>query len=125
MKWGIDLGGTKIECIVLAESGDVLERSRVPTEASKGYEHVLNQIDLLLETVCEKVGSKPDKIGIGTPGSIDPQTGLLRNCNAKSLNDHPFQEDLIKKLKIPVRMANDANCFALAEQFLQAPFTIQ
>jgi len=115
--WGIDLGGTKIEGVVLANDDqlEVLCRKRLATEASKGYEHILNRIQQLIEEIAEEIGEKPKKIGIGTPGTIDPILQTLRNSNTTALNGKPFLSDLEKKLGIPIVLANDANCFALAE----------
>ncbi len=113
--WGIDLGGTKIECAVLDKDYNILERERIPTMGDKGYEVVLDRIKMLVDQVAESLGEKPTKIGIGTPGSINPQTNNLRNCNSVYLNGHPFQRDIQKKLGIPVKVTNDANCFAVSE----------
>lgn len=113
--WGIDLGGTKIEGVVMDAAGQVLSRRRVGTEQEHGYEHILNQIKLLVDILAEEVGHKPTQLGIGTPGAIDPPTGLLKNSNTLVLNGKPVKEDLVALLGIPVMMANDANCFALAE----------
>lgn len=115
--WGIDLGGTKIECVVLedAESMNVLKRMRLPTEQEKGYTHILRQIYKLVETMIAEVGMKPAKIGIGTPGTLDPKTQTLKNSNTVCLNGMPFKKDLESILGLPLVMANDANCFALAE----------
>ena len=115
--WGIDLGGTKIEGIVL-ESRDnpkTLVRTRIDTESDKGYEHVLNNIKRLIDMLVDEVGEQPEIIGMGTPGTIDPPTGLLKNSNSQAINKKPFKADLETLLGIPVLMANDANCFALAE----------
>ncbi|GAA5037036.1 sugar kinase [Marivirga lumbricoides] len=115
--WGIDLGGTKIEGVVLKskDNPEVLLRKRIPTEASKGYEHIVGRIKLLIEQMSDEIGQKPTTIGIGTPGSTDPETQLLKNSNSTSLNNQPLQKDLERILGIPVIMANDANCFAIAE----------
>lgn len=118
--WGFDLGGTKIEGAVLDRDYNVLVRKRIPTGAENGYEFVLNQIKTLLDDLSNEVGTHPSKIGIGTPGTTDPQTGLLKNCNAQSINGNPFLNDLQKMLGIDVKMANDANCFALAEAVMGA-----
>lgn len=118
MRWGIDLGGTKIECAVLSDSGEIIERQRLPTQSDYGYDHVLGQIEKLVRGVSIKVGATPRRLGIGTPGSIDEKTGLLKNCNALSLNNHPMESDISRLLGIPVVVANDANCFALAEYHL-------
>lgn len=115
--WGIDLGGTKIEGVILRskEEPEVLLRKRIATEPDKGYEHIIKRIQLLVNQMAEETGYKPTSIGIGTPGSTDPQTGLLKNSNSTNLNHKPLHKDLKKLLGIPVLMANDANCFAIAE----------
>lgn len=117
MLWGIDLGGTKIEGVILksAENPEVLVRLRVPTEQAKGYIHILNQINKLVEMMAEASGTRPEKIGIGTPGTLDPGTQKLKNSNTTCFNGQPFKADLERILGIPIKIANDANCFALAE----------
>ena len=81
--WGIDLGGTKIECAVLKakEQPEVLVRKRLPTEADKGYEHILTQIKCLVDEVIASVGEQPVKIGFATPGTLEPETQLIKNSN--------------------------------------------
>ncbi len=120
MYWGIDLGGTKIEGVVMSGKNPdtVIARHRVDTEAHGGYDHVLNRIQLLVEHLKNATGTKPDAIGFGTPGTIDPPTGLLKNSNSLCLNAHPLDKDIEQKFGVEVRMANDANCFALAEYHL-------
>ncbi|MEO7934221.1 MAG: ROK family protein [Chthoniobacterales bacterium] len=120
--WGIDLGGTKIEGAILhsANTSDHSSRLRVPTEAGEGYEHILSQIEKLVNLMREDSGLTPAGIGIGTPGVLDPKTGLLKNSNTLCLNQRPVRDDISHRLGIPVRMANDANCFALAEATLGA-----
>lgn len=115
--WGIDLGGTKIEGIVLEskENPNTLVRKRIDTEADQGYKHVLNNIKRLIDMLADEVGERPTIIGIGTPGAIDPPTGLMKNSNSQNLNHQPFKVDLEALIGIPTIMANDANCFALAE----------
>lgn len=114
---GIDLGGTKIEGIIISNNNsyDVLERTRIPTEKEKGYNHIIQQIKKLVESLEEKTGIQFKSVGIGTPGTIDPGTRLLKNSNTTCLNDMPFQKDLQLALGREVKIANDANCFALAE----------
>ena len=114
---GIDLGGTKIEGIVLksADDPEVLIRTRIDTEAQYGFEHVLRRIKLLVDQMAEQVGEHPTVLGMGTPGAIDPPTGILKNSNSQAINKMPFKTELEKVLGIPTIMANDANCFALAE----------
>ncbi len=113
--WGIDLGGTKIEGVVLNTTRDVLFRHRIPTEQSGGYEHIIARIIELIHVLGQETGLLPESVGIGTPGTTDPSTGLLKNSNTVVLNGKPFHADLQEALGIPVFMANDANCFAFAE----------
>jgi predicted NBD/HSP70 family sugar kinase len=120
--WGIDLGGTKIEGVVLesVEKPDVRCRMRIDTEAQHGYDHILGRIALLVQMMTDETSLRPERIGIGTPGALDPITGLLKNSNTTCLNGQPFKVDLEAKLGLPTMMANDANCFALAEARLGA-----
>lgn len=115
--WGIDLGGTKIEGVVLGSVSpdSTLIRKRIATEAHLGYEHIVNQVVILVDLIAEEVGFRPDRLGIGTPGTLDPATKTMKGCNTTALNGQPLLADLEKKLNIEVRIANDANCFALAE----------
>ena len=115
--WGIDLGGTKIEGVILKSKDDpqVLFRERIPSEAFEGYDHVLSRIYNLVEILKLKSGIAPRKIGMGTPGSIDPTSGLFKNINSTALNGDPFLEDIQKALDLPFLIANDANCLALSE----------
>ena len=118
--WGIDLGGTKIEGVVL-EGDQVVCRTRVPTEAPNGYGHILNQIHALVQKLeTETQSRRPQSIGIGTPGAADPSTGLMKNCNTTCLNGMPLPRDLENKLHTELKLANDANCFALAEATMGA-----
>ncbi len=115
--WGIDLGGTKIEGVVLEslENPKPLVRLRVDAEAQKGYDSILLQIRKLVQMMEAESGQAPKKIGFGTPGVLDPILLTMKNCNSTALNGQPLQEDLEKLLGVPVTLANDANCFALAE----------
>jgi fructokinase len=113
IKIGIDLGGTKTEGIALSVSGDELFRERVPTPADD-YAAILQCIcDLVndIETRLNQRGS----VGIGTPGAISPATGLLKNSNTVCMNGKAVHADLKQLLNRDVRIANDANCFALSE----------
>jgi fructokinase len=120
--WGIDLGGTKTEGVVLRSPAngtpEVLSRLRIPTEVAKGYGHILNRIARVVEMLREATGLQPDRLGIGTPGTLDPLTQTLKNSNTTCLNGTPIRKDLEQLLGIPVEIANDANCFALAETHL-------
>jgi len=113
MRIGIDLGGTKIEGIALDDMGRELIRHRVATPVSD-YQATLKAIVNLvhyIQTSLDDSGS----IGIGTPGSLSPETGLLRNSNSVCMNGQPVKQDLEKLLNREIRMTNDANCFALSE----------
>lgn len=120
--WGVDLGGTKIECAVLDPNDHekVLIRKRIPTEAVHGYHHIVGQIKKLIESVSSELGEKPSRIGFATPGVLDPGTQTMKNSNTTSLNGQPLEKDLLEALEVPVKLANDANCFALAEKMMGA-----
>ena len=115
--WGIDLGGTKVEGAILKSAADpeVLFRDRLPTEGHKGYDHILSQIKSVVDKMEKAAGYKPNKIGIATPGTLDPGLGVMKNSNSTSLNGRPLKTDLENMLGVEFSMANDANCFALAE----------
>lgn len=117
---GIDLGGTKIEGIVLDENGLELARKRIPTRQEKGYDHILNQIKGLHDVLAEGMGGQDHTFGIGTPGAISPRTGLLKNSNTVCMNGRPVKSDLEALLGRSIRIQNDANCFAMAEALLGA-----
>jgi fructokinase len=112
---GIDLGGTKIEGIVLDTGGKELFRKRIPTEQQHGYEHILKRIQLLHDELAENIQRAPHTFGIGTPGAISRRTGLLKNSNTVCLNGRPLKGDLEKLLGRGIEIQNDANCFAMAE----------
>ncbi|MEP7195060.1 MAG: ROK family protein [Saprospiraceae bacterium] len=115
--WGIDLGGTKIEGVVFTTVPDlkVLSRIRLPTEQNHGYDHILKQIKKIIELLEIESGLKASRIGIGTPGTIDSKTNTIKNSNTQCIIGKPMNTDLEKLLGVPVKMANDANCFAYAE----------
>jgi fructokinase len=112
MRIGIDLGGTKIEGIAL-EGGRELCRTRVPTPRGD-YRGTINALVSLVGQIERAVGAS-GTVGIGMPGTISPATGLVKNANSVWLIGKPFAEDLQAALARPVRLANDANCFALSE----------
>jgi predicted NBD/HSP70 family sugar kinase len=121
--WGIDLGGTKIEAAAIdAEHPErASHRVRLPTEAGGGYDHIIRRVVTVVETLEREAGSRrPAVIGIGTPGTVEPSTGTLKNSNTVCLNGRPLEADLATALGVGVRLANDANCFALAEATLGA-----
>ncbi len=113
MRIGVDLGGTKIEAIALADDGSVRERRRKPTPAGD-YQAILAAIRDLVLSVEADLGETAS-LGIATPGSISPKTGLLRNSNTLVMNGKPFVADIGKLLGREIRTENDANCLALSE----------
>ena len=117
---GIDLGGTKIEAILIDEHFQVIKRERVPTNREEGYEAILSRIVKLAKSTIKNVSNIESPIGICTPGTIESETGLLKNSNTVCLIGKPIQKDMEKELGIPVVMENDANCFALAEATIGA-----
>jgi fructokinase len=111
MRIGIDLGGTKIEGIALASDGTIATRIRVPTPRS--YEASVSAIVDLVSRIERDVGSRCS-VGIGIPGAITPER-LVKNANSTWLNGRPLGRDLELQLARPVRLMNDANCFAISE----------
>ena len=118
-KLGIDLGGTKIEAVVINDAFQVVERKRVATNREEGYDAILERIVLLASELME-IGKVDGPVGICTPGAIDFQTGTLKNSNTVCLIDKPLKSDLESALSLPILMENDANCFTLAEAILGA-----
>lgn len=115
--WGIDLGGTKIEGVILSSPDDPepLCRIRIDTEANRGYQHIVGRTRVLIERMTAEHGEPPGTIGIGTPGALDARHSSMKNCNTTCLNGKPLKVDLHQALGLEVILANDANCFALAE----------
>jgi len=115
--WGIDMGGTKIEGVILrsADDPEVLFRDRVPTNADKGYETIVGQVGKIVTLMQDAAGYKPAKIGFATPGILDPKLGVMKNCNSVAMNGRSMKIDLEKHLGLSIEIANDADCFALAE----------
>jgi fructokinase len=110
---GIDLGGTKIAGILLAADGSVVAQKRLDTPKGN-YSKTLDSVCELVTRLEEKGGSRAS-VGIGIPGSVSPATGLIQNANSTWLNTQPLKQDLVTSLGRQVRLANDANCFALSE----------
>ncbi|MBL8446399.1 MAG: ROK family protein [Zoogloeaceae bacterium] len=113
MRIGIDLGGTKIEAIALADDGRVLDRRRVATPQGD-YPATVAAVAALVADVERAIG-QPGTVGVGTPGALSRASGRIKNANSTCLNGQALEEDLASALGRPVRLANDANCFALSE----------
>lgn len=113
MRMGVDLGGTKIEGIALDDSGAVLARRRVPTPRHD-YEGTLAAIAALVGDLESASGAR-GTVGVGIPGAVSPASGLVKNANSTWLIGRALDDDLAARLGRPVRVANDANCFALSE----------
>ncbi len=112
LRVGVDFGGTKIEAAVLDFQGNFLARVRAPNPGN--YDAALATVRELVEKVEQQVGAR-GTVGVGTPGSISPRSGTMRNANSVWLNGRDFRRDLIAALGRDVRLANDANCLALSE----------
>lgn len=110
---GVDLGGTKIEVIVLDELGHTLARQRVPTPQGDYAATLRTVVDLV--TGMERQLGVRGSVGVGSPGALSPTTGLIKNANSMWLNGKPLDQDLAAVLGRAVRVANDADCFALSE----------
>ena len=117
---GIDLGGTKIEGVVLDADGKEIFRQRIATEREGGYQHILHRIKSVHDALVATVPNQPTTFGIGTPGALSPRTGLLKNSNTVCMNGQPVKTDLEKLLGRKIEIQNDANCFAMAEALLGA-----
>ena len=117
---GIDLGGTKIEGVVLDANGKEIIRKRIPTEREHGYRHILNRLKSIHDELVATVSGQPTTFGIGTPGAISPRTGLLKNSNTVCMNGQPVKADLEEILGRKIEIQNDANCFAMAEALMGA-----
>jgi fructokinase len=127
LKIGVDLGGTKIEIIVLSSQGETLLRQRIATPAKKNFDSASNQYRGIVAAIKKLISASEDRlhtrllnqtshhIGIGMPGAISPTTGLVKNANTTCLIGQPFQQDLEHALKCSVTVANDADCFVLSE----------
>jgi len=113
MRIGIDLGGTKIEGVVLTSKSEIIARQHMDTPKNQ-YQATINVIVDMVNSLERTVGENCT-IGIGTPGAISKTTGLMKNCNSTCLNGMPLLQDLQNSLKREIRMANDADCFTLSE----------
>lgn len=114
MRIGIDLGGTKIEGIVMGQGSAILQRERVSTPQGD-YEATVAAVVALIHRLEKSVGQTGLRVGLGHPGSVSPVNGLMRNSNSVCLNGKPLQRDLEALLGRGIRMTNDANCLALSE----------
>lgn len=113
MRIGIDLGGTKIEGVLLGPDGGERHRLRLTTPQGD-YDGTIEAVATIV-TALEAEAGETCTVGIGMPGSLSPLSGLVRNANSVCLNGRPFRENVETRLGRPVRLANDANCFALSE----------
>ena len=113
MRIGVDVGGTKIEAAVMGADGRLEARKRVPTPV-KDYPKAVEVIASLVEEIESQAGTRCS-VGFGIPGTISPATQRVKNAYNSPFNGHPLDQDLAQRLKRPVRMTNDANCFALSE----------
>ncbi len=114
LRIGIDLGGTKIEGIVLRGATEVVARQRIATPAGD-YPATVAAVVALVADLERQVGAQRLPVGIGHPGAISPFSGLIKNANSTCLNERPLKADLEAALGRALRMANDADCLALSE----------
>src|SRR5512134_3046464 len=112
MRIGVDLGGTKVEVIALDEAGSPRFRHRASTPHSD-YDGTVDRVRQVVEEAERATGR--GTVGVGIPGTISPATGVVKNANSTWLNGRPLKDDLEARLQRTVRIANDANCFALSE----------
>jgi fructokinase len=127
LRLGVDLGGTKLEAVVVRmgrDQPDVLSRARIPTDRGEGYQHIVEVTSKLIADVAARAGlTTLPPIGVGMPGSVTTRypngmpspVALIKNSNTTCLNGRPFRSDLEAAVGRPIAFANDANCFALAE----------
>ena len=113
MRFGLDLGGTKMEAVLLDDTGEIFWRERRPTPA-EDYQAIIETIAALVAQAAIETAQEMT-VGIGMPGSLSPKTGLVRNSNTQCLNGQAIKQDLESAMAREVRLANDANCFALSE----------
>ncbi len=113
MRIGIDLGGTKIEALALAEDGTELARRRIATPAGD-YQATVAAVAGLVRDMEHRLGRR-GRVGVGIPGTLSPATGLVKNANSTCLIGRPLDVDLSRALDRPLQFANDANCFAVSE----------
>ena len=118
-KIGIDLGGTKIEGILIDENYETIKRKRIPTNQENGYDSILQSVKDLIHDLSHESNEKPS-IGICTPGALSIDSGLIKNSNTQCLIGHDLKNDLQNTLNQNIAIENDANCFALAEATLGA-----
>ncbi|MBF0399372.1 MAG: ROK family protein [Magnetococcales bacterium] len=116
MRIGIDLGGSKIEAVLLDSQGQICHRLRVPTPQGR-YEETIQSIVYLVKTMeSHPTVARPGvSVGVGIPGALSTRTGLVKNANSVCLIGHDLRGDLSRALARPVRLANDADCFTLSE----------
>ncbi|GAA3919484.1 ROK family protein [Litoribacillus peritrichatus] len=113
MKIGIDLGGTKIECVVISDNHEIVHRERCDTPKGN-YQGILTAIAQLVHNT-EHLTPSGTPVGVGIPGTLSEATGVVKNANSVCLIGNPLDKDLSERLQRPVRLANDANCFAWSE----------
>ncbi len=124
MYLGIDIGGTKLEAILIEKKTagvNVLQKKRTATDRDQGYYRIIENLTHLIKDTCPNT-KELIAIGIGLPGTVDPKTGMMIKGNTRALENMPLAEDLKKNLNFgaPVLIENDANCFALAEVYAGA-----
>ncbi|MGE4597410.1 MAG: ROK family protein [Methylophilaceae bacterium] len=115
---GIDLGGTKIESVVLDSNNQIIFRERVTTESHLGAHHIIKRINFIYQKALKVINNQPHTLGMGTPGSISETNSVLINSNTLCLNGLPLKDLVQTEIDHQIEIENDANCFALAEAIL-------
>ena len=115
---GIDIGGTFVKCGIVSSDGEILIKDKIPTEKEKPYQYISNNIAKLVKALETKSGVKIQGVGIGCPGSVDSEKGVVIYTNNIAWKNVPLKAELEKILGIPVRITNDANAAALGEYSL-------
>lgn len=112
MRIGVDVGGTKVEAAAIDETGEIRFRQRIATPSE--YNQAIEEIADLIRKI-QSEASQSCTVGLGIPGTISPATGVVKNAYNSPFNGHPMDKDIASALGKPVRLMNDANCFALSE----------
>jgi fructokinase len=114
-RFGVDLGGTKIESIILDNENQEIFRKRILTNQENGYEYIISSINGLYLEMVEYIKGEAHTFGIGTPGAVSKKNGFIKNANIACMNGMPFVIDLEAKMGRKIARQNDSNCFAMAE----------
>ena len=116
---GIDLGGTFIKCGIIDEEGKLIAKDKIPTEKENGFQYIANKMSDLALSLANKMNVKLHGIGIGSPGTVNSQKGVIVYSNNLDWDNVPLAELIKQRINLPVKVTNDANAAAIGEQFLR------